>query len=116
MGGKAKQVYVEKRKKREEEWKQRRKQHKQEEAWWGLTFWGKHTKLEKCIEQEINIPTLNEQLLQAAGLSIYEGLQGSDPEVLRFVILPLSLSLSIFPPGQRLLSYRRDEALEDELK
>lgn len=45
VGGKAKQVYVEKRKKQEEEGKQRRKQHKQEEAWWGLTFWGKHTKL-----------------------------------------------------------------------
>lgn len=39
VGGKAKQVYVEKRRKQEEEWerkkeiwKQRRKQHKQEEA------------------------------------------------------------------------------------
>lgn len=52
------------------------------------------------------------------GMLIYEGLQGSDPEELRFVILPLSLSLSlsIFPPAQCLLSYRRDVALEDELK
>lgn len=90
MGGKAKQVYVEKRRKEEEEWERKKRYgnkgessicKKRPEPWWGLTFWGKHTnlralskKLQKCIEQELNIPTLNEQLLQTSGMSIYEGL------------------------------------------
>lgn len=77
VGGKAKQVYVEKRRKQEEEWerkteiwKQRRKQHKQEEArpLVGVEFLGQthkpkgaSKKLQKCIERDIGIPTLNEQ-------------------------------------------------------
>lgn len=104
-------------------WKQRRKQRKLEEAgasvgvglsrantqtceWGG----GGEKKLQKCIGQEINIPTLNEQLLLSWGMSIYEGLQGSDPEVLWFVIFPLTPS--ICPPGQRLLSDHREEAFK----
>lgn len=35
-----------------------------------------------CNGKEINIPTVNEQLLRSWRMSIYEGLQGSDPEVL----------------------------------
>lgn len=69
---------------------------------------GSGKKLQKCIEQEINIPTLNEQLLQTMGMSIYEGLQGYDPEVLRFVILPLSPSLHLSSRSMpALLSQRR---------
>lgn len=105
-------------------WKQRRKQRKLEEAGalvgvglsgantqtceWG--WGGGEKKLQKCIGQEINIPTLNEQLLLSWGMSIYEGLQGSDPEVLWFVIFPLTPS--ICPPGQRLLSDHREEAFK----
>lgn len=69
VGGKAKQVYVEKRKKQEEErGAGNRDMETKERAdpWWGLNFWGKHTnptkKLQKCAERDISIPTLNEQL------------------------------------------------------
>lgn len=103
-------------------WKQGRKQRKQEEvgASVGVGLSGASTQtcecseaamgLQKCIGKEINIPTLNEQLLRCRGISIYEGLQGSDPEVLWFVIFPLAPS--ICPPGQRLLTDHRKEAFK----
>lgn len=116
VGGKAKQVYAEKRRKLEMWERKERYRNKggsseskrRLETQQGLVSLGQTHRpvggegAQKCIGQEINIPTLNEQLLHGWGMSIYEGLQVSDPEVICFVILPLTPS--ICPPGLRLLS------------
>lgn len=119
MGGKGKQVYAEKRRKLEV-WEQKERygnnggsseSKRRPETQQGLNSLGQKHKptggewAQKCIGQEINIPTLNEQLLHSWGMSIYEGLQVSDPEVLWFVIFRLTPSICLL--GQRLLFDQR---------